>query len=152
MVFHCSVTVLKSIVVKLNGGCVEIQYTDNLVRLIGGDFSFEFTQRSVVLSNVSDVEVYLIRSGRKRAIYAKYSGRYLPCPDRGEVIEDETSTQLFTARVTRCSVGYYLTIIFSGSFLVNYAIMSRDTIGLVVPGKREVYTERIEGSLAIYIV
>jgi hypothetical protein len=146
------VKVLKSIVIKLDGKCAEIQYIDDLVRLIGEDFSFEFTQRSIVLSNVSSVEMYLIRGGRKRAIYAKYSGRYPPCSIRGEVIREEASTPLFTVRVTKCGVDSYLTIIFSGLFLIDYAIISRDTIGLVVPGKRDVYIERTGDSLAIYIV
>jgi len=146
------VCVLKKISLKLNGGCIDIAYTSEQVSLIGDGFSFEFRQRSITLKNVNNVEVHVIRSGRKKVIYARYRGNMLPCRDHGETSREEISTPLFTARVTRCSLDTYLTLIFPGTFLIDYVVMSRDMVGLVLPGKREIHTEKTGNDVVIYIV
>jgi len=119
---------------------------------MGENFSFEFRQRVIILRNADNVEVYSIRGGRKKVIYAKYYDRLLSCSEPGELVRDEVSTPLFTARVTKCALDTYLTIVFSGAYLVDYAVISRDLVGLLIPGKREVYVE-VSGSVTtIYIV
>lgn len=144
--------ILKKLLLRLNDRCLSAEYSGELIRLMGENFSFEFRQRVIILRNADNVEVYSIRGGRKKVIYAKYYDRLLSCSEPGELVRDEVSTPLFTARVTKCALDTYLTIVFSGAYLVDYAVISRDLVGLLIPGKREVYVE-VSGSVTtIYIV
>jgi len=146
------VVILKKLLLRLNDRCLSAEYSGELIRLMGENFSFEFRQRVIILRNADNVEVYSIRGGRKKVIYAKYYDRLLSCSEPGELVRDEVSTPLFTARVTKCALDTYLTIVFSGAYLVDYAVISRDLVGLLIPGKREVYVE-VSGSVTtIYIV
>jgi hypothetical protein len=137
---------------KLNDECLGIEYSGELIRLTGENFSFEFRQRVIILKNADNVKVYSIRGGSKKVIYAKYYGKLLSCSDLGELVRDEVSTSLFTARVTKCTLGIYLTVVFSGMFLIDYVIISKDLVGLLVPGKREVYVEVSNDIITIYLV
>lgn len=144
--------ILKKLLLRLNDRCLSAEYSGELIRLMGENFSFEFRQRVIILRNADNVEVYSIRGGHKKVIYAKYYDRLLSCSEPGELVRDEVSTPLFTARVTKCALDTYLTIVFSGAYLVDYAVISRDLVGLLIPGKREVYVE-VSGSVTtIYIV
>jgi len=146
------VVILKKLLLRFNDECLSVEYSGELIRLIGENFSFEFRQRVIILRNAGNVGVYSIRGGRKKVIYAKYYGRLLSCSEPGEQVRDEVSTPLFTARVTRCALGTYLTISFSGVFLVDYAVISRDLVGLLMPGKREIYVEVSGGVITMYLV
>jgi hypothetical protein len=146
------VLILKKISVRVDDGCLDIEYTGEFIRVIGSNFSFEFKQRSATLKNVSSVEVYTIRGGRKKVIYAKYRGVPVSCMGRDEISAEEVSTELFTARIVKSGLGVYMTLIFSGYFYLDYAVMSRDLLGIIVSGKREVYAEKTGSDVTIYLV
>jgi len=135
--------------VKLDGECLNLEHTGELIRVIGANFSFEFRQRSAVLKNVSNVEAHSIRGGRRKVVYVKYHGVFLPCPEHGEISE-EISTEMFAAHVVKCAIDTYVTMVFSGLFLVDYVVISKDLAGLVLSGKREVYTERVGNEVTVY--
>jgi len=135
--------------VRLDGKCLDIEYTGELVRVIGANFSFEFRQRSAVFKNISDIEVHSIRGKRKKIVYIKYHGVFLPCPEHEEISE-EISTDVFVVHVVKCALDTYVTVIFSGLFLIDYVVISRDLVGLMLSGKREVYTERVDNEITMY--
>jgi len=135
---------------KLGLKCVEVVTESDALRLVGNGF-IEFRQRIITAASVKNHSVHTIRSGKKKVLYLYFEGFGVECVEGVRVLDD-VSTHLAHLKHTLTKIGGFITIITSGQFLVDYAVLSDDVAAVVIPGKREVYIDKHHGEVTIYIV
>jgi hypothetical protein len=58
----------------------------------------------------------------------------------------------YIVRYTRSLIDEYYTIITPGSHLYDYVVITSDELGIVLSGRREVYFDKTNSTLTIYLV
>lgn len=130
--------------------CVEYSWTSDYFVVKNG-FQLEVRQRIISAKGVGDPQDHYFRGGRKRVIYLPYKRRLtIDCADVKSFSEISSSTA--HARYIRTSIGDYIVIITAGSIMIDYIVISEDKIAIVIPGKKEVYIDREDDIVTLYIV
>lgn len=129
---------------------MEVDFTSECVRLRGRDYDIEVRERMAVVKGVSRWELHTIRNGRKKVLYVWLSsGKGYECGDDAQ--EELASTVAHVRRIS-LSIGDYVNVMLAGRFLFDYAILGREVLVFVVPGRREVYVDKEKDAIAIYVV
>ncbi|MEM4535592.1 MAG: hypothetical protein QW764_06085, partial [Desulfurococcaceae archaeon] len=92
-----------------------------------------------------------IRGGKKKVVYIQLeNNRGVKCTENAQ---DELSSTLAQIKRIVTSVGDFISIVPSGRFLIDYAIVGENIVALLVPGRKNVYIDR-EGkdSVTVYFV
>jgi hypothetical protein len=135
---------------KFNDKCLEILIESGSIT-VHGNFDLEIRQRIIVTSGDVKTEIHSIRGGKKKVIYLHYDKFMGSECAPGHRVLDELPTHLAHIKYIESRLGGYLTIITSGYFLVDYIVVSSETVAIVTSGKREIYIDR-NNNVAIYIV
>lgn len=136
---------------RFSDKCIEVEiYSDAIV--LDSKTHLEIRQRIIHVKNIIDHETHVVREGRKRVVYIRHRGLDTACRENERVL-DEIETPIVSMRHIDSKLGSYLTMITSSHFLVDYVVIDRDLISMVIPGRREIYIERNRvDELTIYIV
>lgn len=141
---------LKINIVLAGDECVEVALTGESIYIGGYNFSIEIRERTAIVRGALRSEVHSIRGGRKKVVYVWFNGiRGLKCS--GEVYEELASTIAHFRRIS-LPIGDFINIILAGRFLFDYAVLGRDVITFVLPGKREVYVDVEKDAITVYVV
>lgn len=130
--------------------CVEYYWSGEYFVVKDG-FQLEVRQRIIHIVGVDELQEHVIRGGKKKVVYLPYRKKSsINCSNVKNV--SEITSHIAHAKYIRTSIGDYIVIITSGAFMVDYIVISEDKIAIVVPGKREIYIDRENGSATLYIV
>lgn len=145
------VLALKVYSIRFARGCVQIEASPGLARLITGSVEAEFRPRVISWRGVKDVQVYNIRGGKSKVVYVVHDD-IVPlgkkeCLKPVDDIE-EPFIEAYHASINGLD---FLTLRMSGIVLVDYVVVSNDLTAILLSGKREIYYEKTGSELYIYI-
>lgn len=140
---------LQEYLVKFNEKCFEVELTSDVIRIRGG-VELEIRERIITVRGALSSEVYNVRNGKKKAIYIRHIGVTARCENSQKLVE-EVSSPFAYIKYTKSRLGGYLTIITPSRFFTDYVVIDESTIAIVLPGRREVYAEKIDDTLILYI-
>ncbi|MEM0198736.1 MAG: hypothetical protein QW733_01645 [Desulfurococcaceae archaeon] len=131
--------------------CIEVAFTTDSIHLKGLNFNVEIRERVVIVKGSGEASVHGIRGGKKKVVYIQLeNNRGVKCTENAQ---DELSSTLAQIKRIVTSVGDFISIVPSGRFLIDYAIVGENIVALLVPGRKNVYIDR-EGkdSVTVYFV
>lgn len=141
---------MQKYLVRFDEKCFEVELVSDTIRIRSG-LELEVRERIIMIRGALDSKVYSIRNGRKKAVYIRHVGITARCEDSQKMVE-EISGPFAYVRYTKSRLGGYLTIITPGRFFTDYIVIDESTVAIVLPGHREVYVEKIDNTLTLYIV
>lgn len=137
-------------IVKFNDKCIEIVQGGDYISIKAG-INIEIRERIITINGVTGYELKNIRNGRKKVLYIYHRGITSSCPP-GREIPIEVSLRNAHVKYTETSIGGFLTIITSSLFLVDYIVLSKETIAIIIPGRKEAYLDQVKDTITVYIV
>lgn len=137
---------------RWRNGSVEIINRSGILTLKFLNNTVELRPRAIYFEKILDHRIG--KDNRKKYIYIYFEElRPLPLqPILRMKNIDEFTIENYTIRYTRTAIDEYYTIITPGTHLYDYMIITGDEAGIVASIRREVYFDREDRSLTIYMV
>ncbi|MEM4717608.1 MAG: hypothetical protein QXE81_02475 [Desulfurococcaceae archaeon] len=136
--------------IRFNDKCIEIISGRDYI-LVKAGINIEIRERVITINGGIGYELKNIKNNRKKVIYIFHRGITSNCSP-GHEIPVELSLLNAHVKYTETSIGGFLTIVTSGSFLIDYIIVNKDTITIIMPGRKEAFVEQSNNTITVYIV
>ena len=132
----------KALGIGLGGGELEI---------VSANMNIILHPRDIVIEGKVDKYEDVV-AGKRKYIYVYFKESLQPLDASRIDIGDVEVINGFEVRITNIEVARYLTIITPGAYLYNYVIVSDNILSAEVNTRREVYYEKMDKGLMIYLL
>lgn len=139
--------------IGLRNGYITLTIKSDVLILESRNILIELRPRTVVVrDNIKSFEERDVgKSKKKKIVYIDFSETLKLFVGQGEQVR-ETLVDGYEIRRQDLGFDEYLTIITPGTHLYDYIILSSSTLAIVLSGKRQVYFDKEDNMLTIYIV
>ncbi len=134
-------------------GAWRVRSVGGAVEISGKDGKIILDARTITIPKESKVKV-AEPSVKKRTLYVFHRDLgFIDSPPYIDLRAGQSRVyENFDLRPVDLDFEQYLTIVTPGSFLYDYAIITRKKTGVIMSAKREIYVEETKNSLIIYLV
>jgi len=135
--------------ISYRNGCLQVKRTGEYIVVSSNGFSIEIRPRIITVKGVKEAEEKPIYSAKRKSIYIYHDSidALEKCPDK----PDELLLGDYMVKKTSLFTGEYITIITPGYSLIEYLVITDRVTVIVTQGGRNVYFERGDDTIAVYI-